>query len=419
MQPPHSFRFSQRSDSGTLSQSFKDTLSKRNRIDTFSVNLPRSGRFRASLTGINRNATVNLELVNAAGTVARSSPRGAKTLNVAELPAGRYRLRAVLKSGQFSRYQLRYEATPSNSTVVSNVGSGGSGGNTQPNAQPSVPGVVSPVIPPDNRPTRPSQSNNGIDLGGNSLATASNRGRIGAGLTLTDELGDGDPVDWYQITVGEGGSSRLNLALDSTNGTGVFARVYSATDLNSPVGDVVFERGKAYQSTTALAVADGTYYVKVAPIAAANSPRTYNLRLQETAIPDRAGNTAETAVRIGQLPSSGGSFTATDFVGQGDVFDHYSFTTTEPTTLKIQFERLGTDHPDRSRILYELNRAGGSSSADWVSDAGVSLRSQFALTTPNQTVSGRLAPGTYTFQLKSFFSNGDNPYRMTISTAAP
>lgn len=432
MQPPHLFRFSQRSESGgSLSQSLRNSLSTKDRVDTFSINLTRSSRFRASLTGTNRNANINLELVNANGTVARSVQRGAKALDVATLPAGRYQLRTVLKSGQFSRYRLRYEAAPLGSTDGlggngsngSNGGNGGNGGSTGGsgssggNGQPSVPGIVSPSLPPDDRPNRPIQNDNGPDLGGNSLAAATNRGRIGAGLMLTDGLGNGDSVDWYQFTVGDGGSSRLNLALNSVNGAGVFARVYSAADLNSPVGDVAFERGKAYQNTTGLAVADGTYYVKVSPIAA-NSPLTYTLQLQETAIPDRAGNTAQTAVRINSL-NPGSSFTATDFVGQGDIFDYYSFTTTQPTTLNIQFDRLGTDHPDRSRMLYELNRVGAAGGQDWTASNGTSLRSQFALTAPSQTFSGQLAPGTYVLQLKSFFSNGDNPYRMTISTSAP
>jgi hypothetical protein len=412
MQPPHLFRFSQRSESSSgLSRSLTDTLSTKDRVDAFSINVSRSSRFRASLTG-SRKANVNLELVNAAGTVTRSSQRGFKTLDIADLPAGRYRLRAVLKSGQFSRYQLRYEVVPLD--VAGDSGSDTPEGNGQPGI-PNLPPNVPPSLPPD-QPIR-GPIDNGPDLGGNSLATATNRGRIGAGLTLTDNLGDGDPADWYQFTVGDMGSSRLNLTLDSVNGAGLFARVYSAADLSSPVGDVAFERGKSYQNKTSLAVADGTYYVKVSPIAA-NSQLTYNLRLQETAIPDRAGNTAETAVRIQSL-HPGGSFTATDFVGQGDIFDYYTFTTAQPITLNMRFERLGTDHLDRARILYELDRVGAPSSQDWISSNGTSLKSQFVLTTADRTLSGRLAPGTYKLQLKSFFSNGDNPYRMTISAAAP
>jgi hypothetical protein len=391
----------------------KDSLSSKNRVDTFAINLPNPSRFRASLTGISRRANVALELINANGRLATARPQGnAKRLNIAELAAGRYTLRAVLKQGQSSKYQLRFNSLPLAQINSENPHTIGVNPGANPGANPSS--LNSPNIEPAVKPAILEP-----DLGGNSAAAASQRGKIGATpLTLSNALDSQDNADWYQFTVGEGaGSNSLKLSLNSLSGTGVYARVYNALDLNDPVGDVAFEQGKAYQSTTSLAVADGTYYVKLAPIDG-NSLVNYNLNLSSTTIVDKIGNTPDTAhsINSAQPLTPGKSFTTSDFVGQGDIFDYYTFTTTQPTTLNIQFERLGTDHPERSRILYQLDRVGAPSvSPDWVNGAGASLRSQFVLTSPSTTVSGQLAPGTYSLQLKSFFHNGDNPYRMTIS----
>lgn len=405
--------FAQAAQSSNLRSShtpLKNSLSSKNRVDTFAINLPNPSRFRASLTGITRRANVALELINAKGRLATARPQGnTKRLDIAELAAGRYTLRAVLKQGQSSKYQLRFNSIP---LVQINSENPGKPLGVTPGANPGTnsgslpPTIVKPAI------LEP-------DLGGNSTATASQRGKIGATpLTLSDALDSQDNADWYQFTVGEGaGSNSLKLSLNSLSGTGVYARVYNALDLNDPVGDVAFEQGKAYRSTTSLAVADGTYYVKLAPING-NSLVNYNLNLSATAVVDKIGNTPDTAhsINSAQPLTSGQSFAVSDFIGQGDIFDYYTFTTTQPTTLNIQFERLGTDHPERSRILYQLDRVGApSASSDWVNGAGASLRSQFVLTSPSTTVSGQLAPGTYSLQLKSFFHNGDNPYRMTIS----
>ncbi|MBF2046057.1 MAG: hypothetical protein IGS54_01435 [Elainella sp. C42_A2020_010] len=390
-----------------LSQPILDTLSRKNRVDVFNVNLPNTSQFRASLKGISRKANVDLELVNQQGVVVAASRKPGKRPETLEanLDPGNYKLRAILKRGQQTRYRLSFSSTPRpgivlDSPVFTNPGS------------PQAPAPISPA--PINKP----------DLGGNSSATATPWGKIGSSLTkITDVVGGGDDADWYSFSIGESGfsSNRLNLALKGD--AGVYARVYSAGNFSNPVANVV-----AYNShsnplaNTNLGLAPGNYFVKVGAVNP-NSKANYNLDLSATPIADNAGHTKETALVINNLQplnTSGQSFSFTDYVGHGDIADHYTFKTSAKTTLSIKFERLGTGNTDKARIHHQLSKIDGLApqSLFWKNSAGASISAGIdALTQPTYELSGELEPGTYMLNLKSYFADGDNSYRVTLSTS--
>jgi hypothetical protein len=400
-----------------LTQPLQNSLHRKNRVDAFNVNLPTVSSFRASLRGIARKANVDLELVNQQGAVvaaSRKPGRNPEKLEVANLDAGNYKLRAILKRGQQTKYRLSFNSTPRPRIVLDSPVFT----NPQPNPNSNSP------QPPISTPVSPFPTGNRPDLGGNSSATATQWGKIGSTASkITDVVGAGDDADWYSFSVGEAGfsSNRLNLSLISD--AGVYARVYSAADMSDPLGNLV-----SYNTTnnplgkTNMGLAAGTYFVKVGPVNA-GTKANYSLDLSATGIPDYAGDTKDTARVINNLKplnESGQAFSFTDYVGHGDIVDNYTFSTSAKTTLTIKFERLGTANFDKARIQHQLSKVDGLApqSLFWKNAAGASINSGIdALSQPTYELSGELAPGTYTLGLKSYFHDGDNSYRVTLSTS--
>lgn len=386
---------------GTFEQSL-NSLNRKNRIDVFDVNLASVSSFRASLTRISAKANVKLELINQGVIVAASRPVGKKAtvISVDQLDAGRYKLRATLKSGLNNKYRLSFSSTPLMGNVLG----------------------AEPLFEP-----KPQQ-----DLGGNSPTTATNWGKIDAVTTISDSVGkdsvgkdsvgNGDTIDWYAFTVGERGtsSSRLNLGL--TGDAGIYAQLYSKADLSSPLGSVVANKGSNNPlSHTDIALGAGDYFVKVAPVNTENKVN-YSLNLSATGIADTAGNTTDTARVINNLQplQPGEALSFMDFVGHGDIVDYYTFRTDVKTNLTINFERLDSGDPSKARIHYQLDRVDRNPAPKpyWKTSDGISLNSSIdVLVNPSYTSSGELTPGTYVLQLKSYFYNGDNSYRMTFSTS--
>lgn len=374
------------------SQPLHNSLSRKNRTDLFDVSLPSVSSFRASLNGIAKKANVDLALINQKGTIVASSHkrgRAAELIAVENLEAGNYKLRASLKRGEKTKYQLSFNSTPRN--IVLDAG---------PISNPEV--------------TKP-------DLGGNSMSSATNWGQIGSNVsTIADRLGPADGTDWFTFTVGESGlpSSRLNLAL--TGDAGVFANIYSATDLNSSLGSIAAYSGNQFKSHGSTALTAGTYLLKVSPVS--GNSVNYKLNLWAEGLADNAGNTQATARVINGLQplnKSSQPVSFTDFVGHGDIFDNYTFKTDTKTILTITFDRLNSDNPNKARILHQLDKIDGSSPTQlyWKNSQGASLSGGFeALTSPSYTLSGELEPGTYNLQLKSYFHDGDNSYRVSFST---
>lgn len=400
-----------------LTQPLQNSLHRKNRVDTFNINLPTASSFRASLNGIAKKANVDLELVNQQGSVvaaSRKPGRTAEKLEVASLDAGNYKLRAILKRGQQTKYRLSFNSTPRPRIVLDSP--------VFTNPQPNP--ISTPPQNPSSPPVSPFPSGNRPDLGGNSAATATQWGKIGSTLSkITDAVGAGDDADWYSFTVGEAGfpSSRLNLSLISD--AGVYARVYSAADLSDALGNVVsYNTHNNPLGNTDIGLAAGTYFVKVGAVNG-GSKANYSLDLSATGIADNAGNTKDTARVINNLNplnTSGQSFSFTDYVGHGDITDNYTFSTSAKTTLTIKFERLGTGNFDKARIQHQLSKVDGLApqSLFWKNAAGASISSGIdALSQPTYVLSGELAPGTYTLGLKSYFHDGDNSYRVTFSTS--
>jgi hypothetical protein len=395
----------------TLTQSLQNGLHRRNRVDTFRFNLPSVSSFRASLNGISKKANVDLELLNSKGAVVAASRRRGRNpeaLAVEKLDAGSYRLKAVLKQGQKTQYKLNFNSKPRPGIVLDQ----GPIVNPQPNNPTS--------------PSNPGPSNPGVigpDLGGNSSSTATNKGKIGSAVSrISDALGNGDNADWYAFTVGEDGfpSSRLNMTL--TGNAGVFAHVYSTADPSTSLGNVAAYNGNNLFGNSKLALSAGTYLLKVSPVG--GNTVSYNLDLSATGIADSAGNTKDAARVINNLQplnTSGQPVSFTDFVGHGDIFDNYTFKTDKKATLTIQFDRLSNNNPTRTRIQHQLDKIDGLPPANlyWKNAQGASLSNGFdALTSSSYTLTGELEPGTYNLQLKSYFSDGDNEYRVTFSTTA-
>ncbi|MGI0487110.1 S8 family serine peptidase [Pantanalinema rosaneae CENA516] len=331
-----------------------DAVSSSDPNDYYRFILTDTRNFNLALTGLNAN--VNVQLLNAAGSLINSSVRTGlvdEAINQT-LQAGDYYLRVYPGNGSTSNYTLIVSATDA---------------------------------PPTTSPSNllPIETN----LGTLGNATVSNLGTISSTNT----------ADVYRFRLATGGS--LNLTLNNLQAD---VDVRLIQDLNGngilDLGEEITrsqQAGTRSESIQFDSLAAGNYLVQVYQYQGVTS---YTLNLSTIAagisIPDNAGNTLATARDLGILNTLQ---TFDDFVGAADTNDYYRFTL------------------DRT-ALFDLDLTGLSSDADvqLLSSSGAIIASSIAAGINPESITRTLTAGTY--YIRVFPYNGDTNYTLQV-TAAP
>ncbi|ABA21259.1 Peptidase [Trichormus variabilis ATCC 29413] len=240
-----------------------------------------------SITLDNLAADADLSLLNASGTVIRSSSNGGTTADSISLSASEVRANGTtyfVRVNQFS-------------------------GNTAYNL------TINGSLP---------------DLAGNSTATARDLGNLNGTQEFIDLVNSADTNDFYRFTVGP--NSNLTARLDNL-AANANLQILNATGTvigSSSAG------GTAADQVTLNNLAGGLYFARVLQ---SSGDTSYRLNLFATQ-PDFAGNTTGTALNFGTL---NGTRVFNDEVRPGDINDFYRFDLTGGSTVNLTLNGLTAD----------------------------------------------------------------------------
>jgi subtilisin family serine protease len=289
---------------------FQDWVGSADTNDYYRFSLGGTSNLNLSLTGLTADA--DIQLLNSAGTVIRSSTAGGSSSEfiTQQLAAGTYYVRVYPFSSNSTYYNLGLSAIP--------------------------------VVPPD--------------YAGNTLGTARAVTLSSSTTTFQDWVGSADTNDYYRFSLG--GSSNLNLSL-----TGLTAD--ADVQLLNSAGTVIRSSTAGGSSSEFITqqLAAGTYYVRVYPFS--SNSTYYNLGLSAIPVvpPDYAGNTLGTA-RAVTLSSSTTTFQ--DWVGSADTNDYYRFSLGGSSNLNLSLTGLTADADvqllNSAGTVIRSSTAGGSSS---------------------------------------------------------
>jgi hypothetical protein len=208
------------------------------------------------------------------------------------------------------------------------------------------------------------------DLAGNGTTSA----RIVGALTSTtqsrkDFVGTNDANDYYKFTVGSGGNVNVKLEGLSANAN-VFLLNSGGTTIASS------QNGGTTAENLTKNLAAGTYFVRVAPAAGANT--NYTLKLTGPGAPpapDNAGNNQAAARQLGVVS---GLKTYTDGINNADLDDFYRFYAGEAGTVTTRITGLS-----------------GNLNVSIEDEAGNELARSGAGGTTSDSVSAFVQPGYY------------------------
>lgn len=308
------------------SVSKRDSLNKRDRVDSFTFTLNRSSNIKLKLSGLKANA--DLTLLDGTGkTIVRSAKSGNKAEKVQrQLAAGTYFVQVKGKGGS-TKYQLKGSAVSA-------------GGGTTP-------------IPAPGTGTR----NNPIDLGTLTNAPVG-RSRDTAGLF------DGEQK-FYKFQLGQ--ISDVNIRLSQVTGNGTVRLYYDSNrngvfDLseNSAI-DVATGSESANDAASLVLPATGTYFMEALSNSTTNNV-LYDLTVTPTPAPGNLlsdpGPEESTAYSLGTL-NRGGQLEAKDYVGRVDETDVYRFTLAEAANLAYsKTETAGDVFSVNSTLFQDKNNNG-------------------------------------------------------------
>jgi hypothetical protein len=245
------------------------------------------------------------------------------------------------------------------------------------------------------------------DTAGNSLPAARNAGQLVTTINFSEFVGDLDPNDFYRFELAKPANVRVSLAelsadadlrlIQDINGNGAVEQTEILREsLN--VGAV----GEGVDAN----LETGAYFVQVAQ---GSGNTNYNLTINLTGSvsqPPTAdpGNDLSTAFETGLLVTPK-SFS--DFVGDADPVDFYSFRINKDSQINIELSNLNADAD--LRLIQDLNENGTLESGEIIGEsAGVA--------TLTETISTSLETGTYFIQVRRF-ENANTPYDLNFNIA--
>lgn len=225
-----------------------------------------------------------------------------------------------------------------------------------------------------------------VDLGGNSLATATDFGSVNGTRELSDAVSRTDPNDYFRFRIDGQANTRIDL-------TGL--RADADVSLLDGGGRTMAQstQGGSQSEQITRSLAAGTYFLRVYRYSGDTSYRL-SVRVDSAAptIPDNAGNSTSSARYIGTLNAQQ---SYSDFVGSADRDDYYRF-----------------DLTDRSR--FELSLEGLSADADvsLLNSQGSTLASSTRGGNASESINRTLDGGTYFARIYRY--SGDTNYRLTL-----
>jgi hypothetical protein len=319
---------------GSSTTSYTDWVGSTDTNDYYRFTLANSADFNLSLTGMTADADVQL-LYSSGSPIASSTNGGTASESITrQLSAGTYYIRVYPYSGN-TNYNLAVSAT-------------------------------------------------GIDLAGNTLATA-RAITVGSSTTsYTDWVGSTDTNDYYRFTLAN--SADFNLSLTGMTADADVQLLYSS---GSPIASST-NGGTASESITRQLSA-GTYYIRVYPY---SGNTNYNLAVSATGI-DLAGNTLATARAI-TVGSSTTSYT--DWVGSTDTNDYYRFSLANSANFNLSLTGMTADAD--VQLLY-------SSGSPIVSSTNGG--------TAAESITRQLSAGTYYIRVYPY--SGNTNYNLAVSAS--
>lgn len=274
---------------------FQDAVTSSDPNDFYSFSINPNSSFSIRLDNLAANA--DLRLLNASGTVIRSSLNTGTTADTINLSAAEVRANGSQYFVQVNRVS----------------------GNTAYNL------AINGSLP---------------DLAGNTTAAARDIGNLNGTQSFVDFVNSTDTNDYYRFTVGP--NSNLNARLDNLAADADLEILNSA----GVVIGLSSLGGSSPDQVTLNNLAGGLYFARVFQFSGNTS---YNLTLSATQ-PDLAGNSIATALDFGTL---NGSRRFGDEVRPGDIDDFFRFSLTGGSTVNLALNGLTADAD-----LRLLNSAG-------------------------------------------------------------
>ncbi|MGF1492760.1 MAG: S8 family serine peptidase [Microcoleaceae cyanobacterium] len=349
------------------SQTFSDFVGSSDPIDLYEFETDQTSNFSVSLTGLtadadlqliqdrNQNGTVDFDDVVAGSYAAGDA---AESLEIEGLEPGTYFLDILQYLGDTD-----YDLTVTLETLF---------------------------VPEDNA--------------GNTLDQALDIGSLVNTQTFNDFVGATDSDDFYLFTLDQTSDFSLSLTGLSSDAD---VRVIQDGNENGLVdfGEILnssINAGSADESITLRELEAGSYFVEVYPYI---GDTNYELELvAEPLETEEEPGVLDTAIDLGLLNADQ---SVSDFVGDSDPVDIYSFTLNRSEDVSITLEDLGTDAD--LQLIEDLNGNG-------VIDFGEVIESSTRSgSTSEEIFQNDLSAGTYFVRVFQF--SGDTDYTLNLSPA--
>ena len=238
---------------------------------------------------------------------------------------------------------------------------------------------------------------------GNTRETAKDIGSLTGEQTFQDWVGDIDREDYYFFSLPENSTVTLNLS-ELTGGSYYNAYIYIYEEgSTSPITSKSF-RGTEQDTPIDRNLKAGNYYARVTPYYSSSNTH-YTLDMSATQIPDRAGNTRETAREIDVFSPE---TIFSDWVGDIDRDDYYKFELAENSNLRFNLsDMLAGDSYYNDAYLY-LYQEGSTSAIAY---------QYFGGTSQDTAINVNLDGGTYYAWVRSYYSYSTSnvPYSLEVS----
>ena len=224
------------------------------------------------------------------------------------------------------------------------------------------------------------------DTAGNTPATARSIGTLGTSSTSYPEfIGASDTADYYTFTV----VAPVIVSFDVTGLSNAAALELDGVD--GPLNDGAYDNSAAGLTAS---LAAGTYWFSIQ----GNADTPYNLRVVSTLIPDGAGSSRATGRAVGVLGTTPQSFS--DYVGNGDEYDDYTFSLTAEST-----------------VSFSVTGATSDVGAYLTTAAGTQLLFDDFGQVRDLSIARTLAAGSYDFLVRNGGSIFSSNYTLTMSAA--
>lgn len=237
------------------------------------------------------------------------------------------------------------------------------------------------------------------------LGTARDLGILGT-ATASGFVGNANPNEFYRFTLST--NSDFDLTLEGLSADADVDLIRDANDNGTVDFNEILESSSALGSATeqiSANLASGTYFIRVLQY---EGDTNYNLSLSAAPAasgpPDRAGNSLNAAIDVGVLSDTQ---TFSDFVGQVDPIDIYSFELNRASDFSLKLDGLSADAD--VKLVEDRNDNG-------VIDLDEEIAVSKAFGTDSEAIDlSGLQPGKYFVEVLQF--EGDTNYNLTLTAS--